>query len=61
MLRLAFSSRTVLGKNNMMLWYVDVLAYKINIIVQGSPLAAALVVGMFAGLISIKSLYALFR
>ena len=51
--RLAFSSRTVFGKK--LFWYADVLAY----IVQGPPLAAALVVGMFVGLVSIKSSYAL--
>ena len=53
MLRVAFNSQTVLGKK--LLWYADVLAY----IVRGSPLAAALVVGMFVGLVSIKSSYAL--
>ena len=43
----------VFGKK--MLWYADVLAY----IVRWSPLAAALVVGMFVRLVSIKSSYAL--
>ena len=53
-LRLAFNSRTVLGKK--LLWYADVLAYNI---VRGSPFAAALVVGMFVALVSITSSYAL--
>ena len=54
LLWLVFSSRTVLGKK--LLWYADVLAY----IVRGSsPVAAALVIGMFVGLVSIKSSYAL--
>ena len=54
-LRLAFNSRMVLGKK-LLWWYTtDVLAY----IVRGSPLAAALVVGMFVGLVFIKSSYAL--
>ena len=51
--RLAFNSRTVIGKK--LLWYTDVSAY----IARGSPHAAALVVGMFVGLVFIKSSYAL--
>ena len=54
-LRLAFNSRTVLGKK--LLCYADVLAYTM---VRESPLAAALVNGMFVGLVvSIKSSWAL--
>ena len=52
--KVGFNSRTVLGKQQL-LWYADVLAY----IVRGSPLAAVLVVGMFVGLVYIKSSYAL--
>ena len=48
LLRLAFNLRTDFGKK--LLWYADVLAY----------IAAALVVSMFVGLVSIKSTYALF-
>ena len=49
---LALSSRTVLGKK--LLWYADVLVY----IVRRSPLAAALVVDTFVGLVSIISSFA---
>ena len=44
LLWLVFSSRTVLGKK--LLWYADVLAY---IVLGSSPVAAALVIGMFVG------------
>ena len=54
MLRLAFNSQMVLGKK--LLWYADALAY---IVRDHLLLAAALVVGMFVGLVSIKSSYAL--
>ena len=51
---LAFSSRKVVLDKKLLLWYADVLAYNI---VRGSPLAAALVVDMFVGLVSFKSSY----
>ena len=43
------------GSCKKLLWYADVLAYT----VRGSPLAAAPVGGVFIGLVSIKSSYAL--